>query len=518
MQKINKFLLSSLAFFTFMTSCNSIKSTSNIDNDQLKIQSEGQNPFMWGVSTAGHQSEGYDNDSIWHYWDLAGKTLDHNPKGADFFHKYEEDIQLAKDMGCNSFRLSIEWSRIEPKKGVIDQSAILYYKNILKALKDRNMTPLVTLVHFNYPQWVLDETNKKGIEDSKFIDYFLKYTEIVVKEFKSDVKYWITFNEPNIWIPSSYLIGIMPPGKKNPVSLVKAGWNLLKAHSIAYDLIHGIQPDAMVSSNVFYILPKPFGPVSDPNNVSALSAPSTKLDDKNIMDTDWFYSSLENGKTSVDPKIVNDTSSPDFKNIATTLDKEIRADKLKKNIKESNKADVPLNQDEVKASMDSQVKWLKKFDYVAFDYYYRFRNLTQVSNLPKPWLLELYPEGIYDAIMDYHRRYKKPILIAENGMAFENDKPRKDNWTREASMVQHIKHMKRAIKDGANVLGYFHWSITDNYEWGSFTPRFGLYTVNAKTDPDMKRIPTPAVDVYKKLIENDGVTDELLRNYPNPNQ
>ncbi|MFN8673072.1 MAG: glycoside hydrolase family 1 protein [Candidatus Sericytochromatia bacterium] len=518
MKKINKFILTSLSLVTLISSCNSIKSTS-IEEDLIKIQSEDKSNFMWGVSTAGYQSEGYDTASMWNTWVNSGKTPDKNPRAVDFFHRYEEDIQLAKDMGCNAFRLSIEWSRIEPQKGVIDPAGIQYYKNVIKAIKDRGMTPLVTLIHFNYPQWVANETKNNGLADSKFIDYFLKYVAVVVKEYKSDVKYWLTFNEPNIWIPGAYLAATFPPGKRNPISMVKAGWNLLKAHSIAYDLIHGIQPDAMVSSNMFYILPKPFGKPSDPNNESTISSNSQKLDEQNMLESDWFFESLDNGKTTVDKKVLEtdeSTKNTNLSNIAQNLDKEIRNELKNRNIKTNTLQDETKDPNQVNASMDSQVKWLKKFDYVAFDYYYRFRNLSQVANLSRSWLLEIYPEGLYDALMDYNKRYKKPILIAENGISFEDGNPRKDKWTREAAMVQHIKQVKRAMKDGANVLGYFHWSITDNYEWGSYTARFGLYTVNSKTDPDLKRIPTPAVDVYKKIISEDGVTEELLAKYPRP--
>lgn len=515
MKNLSKVMITLLTCVTFITSCRvNNNQVDSEDNSKIKIQSDSTNSFMWGVSTAGYQSEGYDTSSMWHFWDLSGKTKDHNPKGVDFFHKYKEDIQLAKDMGCNSFRFSIEWSRIEPKKGVIDQTAVQYYKDILKELKDREMTPIVTLIHFNYPQWVLNETKNKGLEDSKFIDYFLNYVIFTVKEFKGDVKYWLTFNEPNIWIPGAYLLAQTPPGKINPVATVKAGWNLLKAHSMAYDLIHGIEPEAMVSSNVFYILPKPFGHISKPDDVEILSQ---KLDDKNMLDTDWFFESINNGKTSVSlPVTASSNLSTKAATTPQTLEQEVKQEQKLRGLPITQNTIPTTNGDQVNISSDSQVKWLKKFDFVAFDYYYRFRTIGQVSNLVKPWLMESYPEGLYDAVMDYHKRYKKPIMIAENGMATEDNKPRADHWTREVSIVQHIKQLKRAMNDGANVIGYFHWSITDNYEWGSFTPRFGLYTVNPKTDPDMKRIPTPAVEVYKEIIKNNGVTPTLLSQYQAP--
>jgi beta-glucosidase len=464
------------------------------------------NGFQWGVSTAGYQCEGYDNSSMWNHWDLAGKTKDRNPKGTDFLNRYQEDIQLAKDMGVNSFRFSIEWSRIEPRMGVIDPNGIQFYRNIIKALKDRNMTPLVTLVHFNYPQWVLDESNgtKKGLENPEFVRFFLRYVETVVKEFGPDVKYWLTFNEPNIWVPGSYLIGMTPPGKKSPLATVRAGWNLLKAHSKAYDLIHQLDPDSMVSSNVFYIMAKPFGPVT-PAPGSGDQRGVQTLTDKNMDNTDWFYESIDTGKTKIDPQALVEGSGMSASQVQEkTLAEELNSTDSRGNI-------LPAGQESTRG--DSMVGWLKKFDYVSFDYYHRFHTISQVLHIDQFWNMEMYPQGLYDAIMYYHNKYHKPIMIAENGMATENLKPRADKWTRESGMVEHVKMVKSAMASGANVIGYYYWSITDNYEWGTWTPRFGLYSVNALNDPEMKRIPTPAVAVYKSIIQNNGVTAQLNAKY-----
>ena len=465
-----------------------------------------QDQFMWGVSSAGYQCEGNDNSSSWYFWDISGKTEDRNLNSVDFYNRYKEDIKLAKDMGVNAFRLSIEWSRIEPRKGVFDPAGIAFYHNVINEIKAQGMVPMVTLIHFNYPQWILDDLqgSRKGLDNPDFINYFLRYTDLVVREFGNDVKYWVTFNEPNIWVPGGHILGQMPPGKKNPLSVVRATWNLLKAHSKAYDLIHYLDNDAMVSSNMFYLLPKPFGSPTQPP-ADGQDPDAKILTESNIMDTDWFYEGLNTGKVAVNKKIFVDVVSASQKvpDDVKTLESELKSEV---NVIPSNPS----------IKLDSGVSWLKKFDYVAFDYYYRFRNVNQVINLKKPWLMELYPKGLYDAIMYYHKKYGKPIVIAENGIATEDLEPRKDGWTREAAIVEHVKYMKQAMSEGANVLGYFHWSITDNYEWGTFKPRFGLYSINALKDPSYQRIKTPAVDVYAEVIKNNGVTRTLLGAYRAP--
>ena len=150
---------------------------------------------------------------------------------------------------------------------------------------------------------------------------------------------------------------------------------------------------------------------------------------------------------------------------------------------------------------------MKKFDYVAFDYYYRFYSIKDVTDSGyTPWLGKFYPEGLYDALMNYSKHYPdKPILIAENGMCTENLKPRHDNWTREDHLVKHVYQVQKAFNAGAKIIGYCYWSLVDNFEWGEYDARFGLFSVNVLTDPELKRIPTGAVDVYKKIIANNSV-------------
>lgn len=473
---LKKLALPILVSSMFLVGCqSSIKqaklnsTTSNVTSASTTNRIKApQKSFMWGVSTAGYQAEGYDNTSNWYNWDILGKTVHRNAKGTDFYNRYKEDLDLAKGMGVNGFRFSIEWSRVEPRKGYFDPQAIKYYKNVLKAAKDRGMTPVVTLVHFTYPQWLMDKTpnsNNTGLENPEFIQFYLRYVDRVVQEFGPDVKYWITFNEPNIWVPLSYLTGSTPPGKHNPLATVRAYWNVMKAHSKAYDLIHRLDSDSMVSSNVYYLFVQ-------------LGAKVTPSDDANnaetFLNSDWFYDTMETGKFPINPDKIFDKGTE---------------------------------------KVDSQVGLLKKFDYIAFDYYYRYTSIKEMLDSARPWLVPLYPEGLYDAIMYYHRKYKKPILIAENGMATEDLKPRSDGWNRSECIVSHVYYMEKAIADGANVIGYYHWSITDNYEWGQYTPRFGLYSINVLQDPTMKRVPTPAVDVYKNVIKNNGVTSELMEKY-----
>lgn len=145
-----------------------------------------------------------------------------------------------------------------------------------------------------------------------------------------------------------------------------------------------------------------------------------------------------------------------------------------------------------------------RLDFVGVDYYYGVApdNLTAVNGATgRPYAVTPHPPGLYDALMDYARRFPgMPLYVVENGMATADGAPRADGWTRSRHLQEHVAQMVRAIADGAPVFGYNYWSITDNYEWGSYEPRFGLYTVDVREDPTLTRRPTDGVDTYRRII------------------
>lgn len=150
-----------------------------------------------------------------------------------------------------------------------------------------------------------------------------------------------------------------------------------------------------------------------------------------------------------------------------------------------------------------------KVDYIGLDYYYgaSLDNWSAINAANDQfWRIRLQPEGIYDALRYYAGRYPDlPLYIAENGMPTDNGKPPADGYGRADALRDSIFWVQRAKADGMNVIGYNYWSITDNYEWGSYRPRFGLYTVDALTDPKLTRRATDAVDAYRGIIANGGV-------------
>jgi len=234
--------------------------------------------FYWGSVTSAHQVEG-DNVNDWSEWEKenaerlakeAENKFGHLPnwsdikeqaqspqnyisgRACDHYNRYEEDFDIAKSLGHNAHRFSIEWSRIEPEEGKFNEKEIEHYRKVIKALKKRDIEPFVTLWHWTLPIWLAD---KGGVKSKEFIKYFSKYAKKIASEFQNEVKFWIILNEPEIYTSMSYLKGDWPPQKENPISYFLAIRNLVKAHRGAYRAIKKIRPETQIGiakNNVYF--------------------------------------------------------------------------------------------------------------------------------------------------------------------------------------------------------------------------------------------------------------------------
>ena len=199
--------------------------------------------FLWGAATSAHQVEGKNASSDWWAWEQNLPADRQSGVADDQYNLYESDFDLAKSLGHNAHRLSIEWARIEPKEGFFDPEAIEHYKKVLKALKDRGLTVMLTLHHFTNPKWIAD---KGGWENGQTVKYFERFVKKIVPEIKDYVDLWVTINEPGVYSFCSYLIGKWPPQKKSQFLSFKVLWIMARAHKKAYKAIHEIIPNSMV--------------------------------------------------------------------------------------------------------------------------------------------------------------------------------------------------------------------------------------------------------------------------------
>jgi len=184
--------------------------------------------FLWGTATSAYQVEGNNVNADWEDYKSAGIA-------ADQYNLYEKDFDLIKQLNHNAHRLSIEWSRIEPKIGEFDTSEIEHYKKVLKALKDRKVTVMLTLWHFTLPKWVAD---LGGWENGKTIEFFERFVRRIAPEVSPFVDMWITINEPGVYIYEGYIKREWPPAKKSFLGQIKTVLNLASAHKKVYKYLH----------------------------------------------------------------------------------------------------------------------------------------------------------------------------------------------------------------------------------------------------------------------------------------
>lgn len=203
--------------------------------------------FLWGAAISSYQCEGQNFNSDWSLWEKQ-RGLDEAGKACDHYNRFQEDSQIAKQLNLNSFRFSIEWSRVCPRKGRFSQEAIEHYKQVLDALAQQGIKPVVTLHHFTNPIWFSDSggwVNKDNIID------FIFYLKKIVDELKDKVDTWIIFNEPLVYLYKGFIEGAWPPGKKSLFGAKKVIDNITEAYCTGYrDIKHiykGIDKQVRVS-------------------------------------------------------------------------------------------------------------------------------------------------------------------------------------------------------------------------------------------------------------------------------
>ncbi len=378
--------------------------------------------FYWGAATSAHQVGG-GNCNDWTEWEKSEsriKNLESRIKGENFrkqfpdyilknwpspldtenyisgkacdhYNRFREDFDIAKELGHNAHRFSIEWSRIEPEEGKFDEKEIEHYREVIRALRERGVEPFVTLWHFTLPLWI---AKQGGWASRKTVDYFTRFAERISREFKDEVVFWITVNEPGAWAADAYLFGIKPPARHNPFLLNRAYWNLHRAHVRAYRAMKSVNPrfEIGVAESMEYL-----------GGLGGIFAGYLR---------NFFF--------------------------LHTVDDAL--------------------------------------DFIGVNYYKRARIFGRARFAVSDMGLEIFPEGLYKVLKGAYCIFRKPIFITENGLADARD------IKRGKFIEDHIRAVEKAIKEGVDVRGYFHWSLLDNFEWqDGFWPRFGLIEVDYRT-------------------------------------
>jgi len=420
--------------------------------------------FLWGTATSSHQVEGNNINNNWWAWEHQPGKIVHGQKSGlacDWWSgRWQEDFDRAAAAGQNAHRLSIEWSRVQPAPDRWDEHALDYYREILRGLQERNMTPMITLHHFTDPLWV---SERGGWEQEDTIALFESYVSKVVDALKEYVTLWVTINEPNVLATMGYAFGDFPPGKKDLAATVRVVTHLLHAHATAYAAIHKIQPQARVGIALNYRGFQPAKPWFPP---------------------DRFVARLQS-------RIYNDLFP------RALMDGVLRFPFIRKRLPQA------------KATQDFFGLNYYTQDQVAFNLlkakeFFGRRFYEHQAELSDNGFIANQPKGMFDSIK-WGLQFQVPIIITENGIEDADD------HLRPKYIAQHIHQVWRAVNYNWPVKGYFHWTLVDNFEWErGWTQRFGLWELDLETLARHKR---PSADLYAAICRENGLSSDMVAKY-----
>ena len=396
--------------------------------------------FLWGAATSSHQVEGGNSNNDWWDWELAGGSTDLSGAACDSWNRFEEDFDLARELKHNSHRFSIEWSRVQPEENRWNEDAIARYAAMVRALRARGLEPIVTLHHFTNPRWL---AARGGWEDPATVKKFAIFVRRMAEALGEDVRYWVTINEPMVFVYHGYIAGMWPPGKASLPSALKAMAHMARAHCMAYEVLHEVYrknrwtaPQVGIAHAMQVYAPHTRA-LRDRTAAYLRTLLNNRLFLKLIWHSSWYlpahYFGTGGKKRAMDFIGVNYY----FREILTG----------------------PAH---VKHPLDLLGTPCKEDE--------RYKN-AEKSDLA--W--EIYPEGIRQVLKEL-KRFKLPVMVTENGICTSDEALRK-RFTH-----AHLGQVLAAIREGVHVIGYQCWSLIDNFEWSfGFKPRFGLAHVDFQT-------------------------------------
>lgn len=394
--------------------------------------------FLWGAATSAHQVEGNNLHSDWWAWEQAGRVKEPSGLACDHYRRFREDFDLAKALGHNAHRFSVEWSRIEPREGEWDEEAIAHYQEVVRALRQRGLEPIVTLHHYTNPLWLAAQG---GWTNPKVVERFARYARQVAETLGDGVRYWLTINEPMVYLVMHYLDGVGPPGEHNLQHAFQVMEHLVRAHAAAYHAIHtasrarGQQVMVSLAKHVAPFVPcRPLW-LGD----RLIAALTQRFYNHHFLDAVMEGCLRVPGRRAIRIPEARDTL--DFIGMNYYFRQFIRL------------------------RPQARQWWGLRCDPA------HHRQMTERNFLG--W--EVYPPGIAEVIR-WARPYRRPVMVTENGICATDDRQR------ERFILRHLEWVRRAMDEGVAVLGYLYWSLLDNFEWShGYAPRFGLVEVDYAT-------------------------------------
>jgi beta-glucosidase len=419
--------------------------------------------FLWGTATAAHQVEGRNDNNTWSAWEREeGRILNGDQSGlaCDWWGgRWREDFDRAQSSAQNAHRLSIEWSRIQPAPDRWDEDALDRYREMLIGLQERKMTPMVTLHHFSEPLWVAE---MGGWENEAIIELFAVFVGKAVAALMPYCRLWVTINEPNVFAFSAYMEGVFPPGKKDARSAVLVLEHMIQAHARAYHVIHDLQPEARVGTAINY---RGFKPASGLPGDRWMASLHQQLFN------DLFPRALQTGEFRTvykKLKIPQAAGTQDFLGLNYYTSDQVR------------------------------------FNLLASGQFFSRRFFPADALLSESGFIAHDPLGMIECVKWGHQ-FGAPMIVTENGVDDSEDN------LRPQYILEHLHALWRVINDNYPVEGYFHWTLTDNFEWErGWTQRFGLWALDRETQARVRR---PSADLYAEICRTNGISSAMVTKY-----
>jgi beta-glucosidase len=423
--------------------------------------------FLWGAATAAHQVEGENSNNDWWAFEQRPGAIsrgDRSGQACGWWCDAEHDFDLMAQMGHNTHRLSVEWSRIEPEPGAYDGRAVARYREMLAGLLQRGIEPMVTLHHFSSPLWL---ARQGGWRNPAVVGHFRRFVRHTVDQLGDLVRLWCTVNEPSVYAALGYLFGEHAPGERSPRLYFRVLRHMLEAHAAAYRAIHALDGRAQVglvhNVQIFEALP--------PSNRAGVR-------------------------------------------VARFLDRNYNAVVL--HAVQGGRLRCPLG-----LGLGTHGPLVDSLDFVGMNYYSRARvalsrrgqgrSILQVtpgaevsdSGRHGPYG-EVYPQGVYLALKRV-AALGKPVYVTEIGL------PDADDDQRPRFLLTHFAQLQRALAEGIDVQGVYHWTFTDNFEWAEgWALRFGLVAFDPATQA---RVPRPSARLYSQIIRENAITREMVEHW-----
>ncbi|MDE1549091.1 glycoside hydrolase family 1 protein [Jeotgalibaca caeni] len=474
--------------------------------------------FLWGAASAAYQIEGaFKEDgkgpSVWDTFSkIPGKTFmeTNGDVAVDHYHRYKEDVALMGEMGLKAYRFSVAWSRILPEgEGKVNEKGLQFYEDLVDEMLAHGVEPILTLYHWDLPEALQEKYN--GWESRKTIQAFKQYCQILFERLGGKVKYWVTFNEQNVFTSMGYRWETHPPNLSNLERMFTANHVINLANAEAINLFHKMVPKGLIGPSFGY------GPAypSSARPEDVLAAENGE-EFNNIWWLDVYCRGIypkfvmkQLQKLKIAPEVTAadhellQSSKPDFLGINYYHGGTFQENRIenKQNAKEAQKKefsaiDPYLMQPNEEQAQSPEVPMFQSISNPYLD--------------KTEWGWEIDPVGFRVALRRVYARYGLPIFVTENGLGaidqLEEDGSIQDD-VRIAYLEKHVLEMKKAITDGVEMIGYCAWSFTDLLSWlNGYKKRYGFVYVNRdeESEKDLKRIPKKSFYWYQELMKQNG--------------